>query len=116
MSSVDNDNNNNSDDDNDDGDGDGDGDEDSDDEGNDDNNAGGGDGIKLTKIRREGDWAMAVGGHHKIGGHNNQPKIDVARRRDIGDCVRLRRNVWGGLAAANEAMKNLKIKIHRGLR
>ncbi len=59
---------------------------------------------------------MAVGGHHKIRGHNNQPKVDVTRRRDIRDCVRLRQNVWGGLAAANEAAKILKIKIHRSLR
>ena len=77
--------------------------------------------IKLTKNKREGDGAMAVGGHHKTGGHNNQLKVGVGRERDIGEGARLRRNVCGGafrnrLAAANQATKNIKIKIRRGLR
>jgi hypothetical protein len=65
---------------------------------------------------------MAVGGRHQTGGQNNQLKVGVGReRRDIGEGAQLRRNVWGGafcnrLAAANQAMKNIKIKIRRGLR
>ncbi len=67
--------------------------------------------IKLTKNTREGDGAMAVGGHHKTGGHNNQPKFGVGRERDIGEGAQLQRNVleeaFGNhLAAANEATKN----------
>jgi len=64
---------------------------------------------------------MAVGGGHQTGGHNNQLKVGVGRGRDIGEGAQLWRNVWGGafrnrLAAANQAMKNIKIKIRRGLR
>ena len=77
--------------------------------------------IKSTKIKREGDGAMAVGGRHQTGGHNNQLKVGVGCGRDIGEGAQLQRNVWGGafcnrLAAANQAMKNIKIKIRRGLR
>ena len=67
--------------------------------------------IKSMKNKREGDGAMAVGGHHKTGGHNNQPKFGVGHERDIGEGTRLRRNVWeeafcNRLVAANEATKN----------
>ena len=41
--------------------------------------------IKLTKNKSEGDGAMAVGGHHKTGGHNNQLKVSVSHERDIGE-------------------------------
>jgi hypothetical protein len=64
---------------------------------------------------------MAVGGRHQTGGHNNQLKVGVSCGRDIGEGAQLRQNVWGGafrnrLATANQATKNIKIKIRRGLR
>ena len=73
------------------------------------------------KIKREGEGAMAVGGRHQTRGHNKQLKVGVGCGRDIGEGAQLQRNVWGGafcnrLAAANQAMKNIKIKIRRGLR
>jgi hypothetical protein len=52
--------------------------------------------IISMKIKREGDGAMAVGGRHQTGGHNNQLKIGVSRERDIEEGTQLRRNVWGG--------------------
>ncbi len=71
--------------------------------------------IKLTKNKREWDGAMAIGGHHKTGGHNDQLKVGVGHER--GDCGR---TFWWAfndcLAAANEATKNNKIKIRSGLR
>jgi hypothetical protein len=77
--------------------------------------------IILTKIKREGDGAMVVGGRHQTGGHNNQLKVGVGLERDIGEGAQLWRNVWGGafrnrLAAAIQATKNIKIKTRRGLR
>ena len=77
--------------------------------------------IKSTKIKREGDGGMAVGGRHQTGRHNTQLTVGVGRGRDIGEGAQLRRNVWGGafcnrLAAANQAPKNIKIKIRRVLR
>ena len=51
---------------------------------------------KSRKIKREGDGAMAVGGHRSIWGHNNQPKVGVGGGRDIGEGARLWQNVCGG--------------------
>ena len=42
---------------------------------------------KSTKIKREGDEAMAVGGRRSIWGHNYQPKAGVGGGRDIGEGV-----------------------------
>jgi hypothetical protein len=51
---------------------------------------------KSTKIKREGNGAIAVGGRHSTGGHNNQPKVGVGGGKDIGEGARPRRNVCGG--------------------
>ena len=38
--------------------------------------------IISSKIKREGDGVMAVGGRHQTGGHNNQLKVSVGHGRD----------------------------------
>jgi hypothetical protein len=53
----------------------------------------------LTKIKREGDGAMAIGGWHSILRHNNQPKVGVGGGRDIKKGARLWQNVCGGCFA-----------------
>ncbi len=49
---------------------------------------------KTSKIR-ERDVTLALGGHLLVGQHNNQPKVSVCGRRDIGEGARPGRNVWG---------------------
>jgi len=47
--------------------------------------------LNQKKIQKERDGAMAIGGHNKTGGHNNQPKFGVGRGRDMEkerDCGR----------------------------
>ncbi len=69
----------------------------------------------LTKNKREGDGAMAVGGHRSKGEHNNQQKVGVCGGKDQGRCETMAEHVGSAfchrLAVANEAMKNIKIKI-----
>jgi hypothetical protein len=45
---------------------------------------------------REREGVSALGGHLLVGQHNNQPKVGVCGRRDIGEGVQPGRNVWGG--------------------
>jgi hypothetical protein len=44
---------------------------------------------------RERDVTSALGGHLLVGQHNNQPKVGVRGRRDIGEGARTGQNVWG---------------------
>ncbi len=49
-----------------------------------------------TSKIRECDVTSALGGHLLVGQHNNQPKVGVRSRRDIGEGARPGWNVWGG--------------------
>jgi hypothetical protein len=49
-----------------------------------------------TSKIRERDVISALGGHLFVGQHNNQPKVGVRGRRDIGEGARPGQNVWGG--------------------
>jgi hypothetical protein len=51
---------------------------------------------KLTKIKREGDGAMAIGGCRSMRGHNNQPKVGFGNGKDIREGARPQRNLCGG--------------------
>jgi hypothetical protein len=44
---------------------------------------------------RERDVTSALGGYLLVGQHNNQPKVSVSGRRDIGEGARPGRNMWG---------------------
>ncbi len=48
-----------------------------------------------TSKIRERDVTSALGGHLLVGQHNNQPKVGVCSRRDIGKGARPGRNMWG---------------------
>ncbi len=48
-----------------------------------------------TSKIRERDVTLALGGHLWVGQHNNQPKVGVRSRRDIGEGAQSGRNVWG---------------------
>jgi hypothetical protein len=61
---------------------------------------------------RERDWVLALGGHLLIGQHNNQPKVSICGRRDIGEGAQPGRNMWGGRHTIVQGSKlsNNKIK------
>ncbi len=48
-----------------------------------------------TSKIRERDMTLALGGHLLVRQHNNQPKVGICGRRDIGEGARSGRNVWG---------------------
>jgi hypothetical protein len=48
-----------------------------------------------TSKIRERDVTLALGGHLLVGQHNNQPKVGIRGRRDIGEGARSGRNMWG---------------------
>jgi hypothetical protein len=45
---------------------------------------------------RERDGVTALSGHLLVGQHNNQPKVGIRGRRDIGEGAQPGRNTWGG--------------------
>jgi hypothetical protein len=45
---------------------------------------------------RERDVTLVLGGYLFVAQHNNQLKVGVCGRRDIGEGARTGRNVWGG--------------------
>ncbi len=49
-----------------------------------------------TSKIRERNVTLALGGHLLVRQHNNQPKVGVRGRRDIGEGAWSGRNVWGG--------------------
>ncbi len=49
-----------------------------------------------TSKIRERDVTLALGGHLLVGQRNNQPKVGVRGRRDIGEGARSGQNVWDG--------------------
>jgi hypothetical protein len=68
-----------------------------------------------TSKIRERDVTLALGGHLLVGQHNNQSKVGVHGRRDIGEGTQSGRNVWGGRHAivwggelSNKKIKNKK--------
>jgi hypothetical protein len=65
---------------------------------------------------RERDVTLALGGHLLVGQHNNQPKVSVHGRRDIGEGARPGQNIWGrrhtivwGSKLGNKKIKNEKL-------
>ena len=46
---------------------------------------------------------IALDGRRLMGGHNNQPKVGVDVRGDVGEERLLGRNVWGGLVSSYQA-------------
>jgi hypothetical protein len=68
-----------------------------------------------TSKIRERDVTSALGGHHLVGQHKNQPKVDVRGRRDIAEDARPGQNVWGRrhTIAWGGKLSNKKIKIKK---
>jgi hypothetical protein len=64
---------------------------------------------------RERDVTSALGGHLLVGQHNNQPKVGVLGRRDIGEGARPGRNMWGGRRTIvwGGKLRDEKIKINK---
>jgi hypothetical protein len=62
---------------------------------------------------RERDGVLALGGHLLVGQHNNQPKVGVCGRRDIGEGAQPGRNVWDGCCTIvwGNKLSNKKLKI-----
>ncbi len=48
-----------------------------------------------TSKIRERDVTLALGGHLLVWQHNNQPKVGVCGRRDVGEGAQPGRNMWG---------------------
>jgi hypothetical protein len=73
-----------------------------------------------TSKIRERDVTLALGGHLLVGQHNNQPKVGVRGRRDIGEGARTGQNVWVGchtiLWGGKLSNKKIKTKKPRGLK
>jgi hypothetical protein len=70
-------------------------------------------GAKTQHIKiRERDVTLALGGHPLVGQHNNQPKVGIHGKRDIGKGARSGRNVWGGRHTIvwGSKLSNKKIK------
>jgi hypothetical protein len=67
---------------------------------------------------RERIGVLALGGHRLVEQHNNQLKVGVCGRRDIGEGARPGRNVWGGRRTIiwGGKLSNKKIKIKNALR
>jgi hypothetical protein len=67
---------------------------------------------------RERDVTLALGGHLLVGQHNNQPKVGVCDRRDIGEGTQPGQNVlgrrhtivWGGKLMNEKIKKTLQLK------
>ncbi len=77
-------------------------------------------GILIDKKNREMGGPFALDGRRLMGGHNNQPKVDIDGGRDIEEERRSKQNVWGGvvslLGAANRRRNKMTTKIRHGLR
>ncbi len=71
-----------------------------------------------TSTIRERDVTLALGGHLLVGQHNNQPKVGICGRRDIGEGARSGWNVWGGRHTIvwGGKLSNDKKKQRRGLK